>query len=161
MAQGKTLEQPESRKHVGLFARLFLATTLLVSQMSLGAVACACPETPPTKPTASVQRMTVCPVSGLQDCACCQGIQDPNPDGAAKTVSSKGTDCKVSVSEPPVSDKWGADPSVEGQVAALSESDFVPPAADTLTLDPISHLVVPRIRPPDNEANGLRAPPAS
>ena len=143
-----------------LVARIILATILLISQLSIGAVACLCPQS--TDPIAkSVARLAMaCPITGEKNCACCKESNPSSKNQAARGLSSSQQECKVSVSHAPTADKWSSVPVFDSVDAALPVQETLPTSGLTVPVSTPAHLVVPRIRPPDTEFNGLRAPPA-
>ena len=141
-----------------LFAHILLATMVFISQMSFGSVVCLCPERPNTPTSKSVESAATCPVTGEKNCTCCQG-EKTSSDKNSDTVTSKASNCQVSAAQTPETDKCSALTVTDAPVAALPNGVTVPSAGSKVLPRRPTYLVVPRIRPPDIGANGLRAPP--
>lgn len=128
------------------FGRLWLALIMLLAQVTLGGVACACAN-PANEPMTA---QLACPERAMPaNCPCC----------AHKANKAKPTTCKVKAAE-----------RTSAAIASLVE---VPVFADLprfpiLVLSapefaelPLStHLSLPRIREPDRDGHDLRAPPS-
>lgn len=142
-----------------LFAQFVLAFTMLISQMGLGAVTCVCSEKSAPLPAHNAVQKAVCPVSGAKDCACCKAEPKTGQKSNSARLTSK-SDCKISVSQAPVAEKWSFVSADESPLAILPETVVLPRLGTLVRPTPAIHLIVPRIRPPDTTAHGLRAPPA-
>lgn len=143
-----------------LVARIILATILLISQLSLGAVACLCPDSTEPLAKSTATALMACPITGAKNCSCCKEEKPSSKGSSANQLSSKQSDCKISVSQAPTAEKWASVISVDSVDAVLPEPTNLPVLGYRVPVSTPAHLVVPRIRPPDTEFNGLRAPPA-
>lgn len=144
-----------------LFARVVLATLVLFSQMGLGAVACACPTTSNPQSLNPAPTSKACPVSGERNCKCCKSEGSPNENHSTDhKISSKSTECKITSSQVTTSDTWVGVQVVPDSVAIQPAAIEVVSYGSVAVCAHPAHLVVPRIRPPNTTANGLRAPPA-
>lgn len=143
-----------------LFAQFMLAITLLISQMGIGAVTCVCPESSVPLPVHQAVQKAVCPVTGEKDCSCCKAEPKSHQKPDSSKLTSKSPDCKVSVARAPASEKWSFVSAEDSPLVILPERVILPSPVISVRPSPAIHLVVPRIRPPDITAHGLRAPPA-
>lgn len=143
-----------------LLGHFILAITLLISQMGFGAVTCVCPESSAPLPVHQAVQKAVCPVTGEKGCACCKTEPKPHQKPDSSKLTSKSSDCKISVSQAPVAEIWSFVSADESPLAILPETVVLPRLGTLVRPTPAIHLIVPRIRPPDTTAHGLRAPPA-
>jgi len=142
---------------------LLIATLGLIAQMGGLASVCGCPEVAPVvaQATAIPVAQSVCSMSGHTDCACC--TQSETEQSIGEQISQLRAPCAVAVAS-------AAHESLVLATSAepLSLFDAILPAELDIKVvrwSPVDtgsvYLVVPRIRPPDPRAHGLRAPPLS
>ncbi len=143
-------------------AQLLLAVGVLISQMGMSSLVCACPE--PSAPAArAVEKSAVlCPMSGESNCRCCIGSQTSvNQSVPSATVNSKSAGCVAKVVQAPCTKQGFTSTEVLPLMdLPVGTTVLMPVSIQPVPLDPV-HLVVPRVRPPDASVHGLRAPPLS
>lgn len=142
------------------FARVILVTLLLIVQMSLGVSVCLCSAPTQRGPDTTEKSVTSCPVSGAPDCACCVRSSVETSTNSYKTIKATNLTCRASVTNSAVVREAN---SIESQI----DADATVEAAAVIAPHPIvlrkfakQSEIVARIRPPDPDFNGLRAPPA-
>ena len=134
--------------------RIVLAFLVLISQMGMSAIVCACPEPPRESPAEA--SADVCPMSGQAGCQCCAPPAKPTTDSAY----ADGSSCVTAQNDFAATDKALAHSFVPDVAAELAVECLAREQAIVkLDIAPV-HLVVPKIRPPDQSSHGLRAPPA-
>jgi hypothetical protein len=144
-----------------LAAKIALATLLLISQMGAGRAACLCAERPRPGPASAAPSTEHCPVPGGAGCAGCQAERDGahKAAGPADSAAANPSECQISTPDATPSITAAVPPAVAEQFANLPPAEAIPAAIRLVPAAPQTHLVVPRIRAPGTEANGLRAPP--
>lgn len=140
---------------MGFFGKLIVATVVLLAQTSLGRVFCACPPATPVPVSSKVG--PTCRMSMQPGCTCCEG--GAKTQVKAKTVkNSDSGKCQVKAEKKQDAKQIASSPDVPSPAALPIQTAAILLAA-VIEVPVQTHLVVPRIRPPDPGLHGLRAPP--